>query len=100
MDANFKTIEELLKEAQKRNQHHADYDEVCKVSELIDQALALLAKHRWIPRAEGLPKRPLCWGKEINVIINGRAEIIKYYGLRIGMTHWKPIILPDKKGGE
>ena len=55
-----------------------------------------LAALRWIPVEEGLPERPKYWGKEIEMIINGKATIQEYCGKRIGMTHYRYITLPQE----
>ncbi len=69
----------------------------CEITKL----QAELDKHRWIPvdaTSDNLPKRPDFWGKKIWVIINGKPDCVKYFGYRIGMTHWQPIILPKPDG--
>jgi len=76
------------------------YDLVVKPSrKLQDENKRLQEENRWIPvsaTSEKLPKHPDFWGKEIFAIIDGKAKCIKYVGYIIGMSHWKPIILPKK----
>ena len=53
--------------------------------------------HRWIPVAARLPERPKYWGKKIWAIVDGEILVILYYGKKLGMTHWKLIILPESE---
>ena len=66
---------------------------------VIEHLQAELDKLHWIPvsaTSEDLPKRPDFWGKLIFAIIDGVVLCTRYYGYRIGMTHWMPIIFPKE----
>ena len=69
----------------------------CGIKEYYNEIIRLqaeLEKYCWIHVTEEMPIG--YWGKKIHIIINNEVSTVKYYGRRIGMTHWKPIILPKK----